>query len=218
MSADASPEISQICCEVEVRNSNDAKTVQSIEQKLKELPWLQDFSVLDIATAQRQDSNLLPVIQWLEKDQRPDRVLLAPHSEETKTLASRWSSLSLTSDGILVKTGQTTRSLVPVTQIVLPSTLREVVLHQLHDLRVSGHLGVNRTIARVQQRFYWPGCAVDVARWCAACPICASRKGKPGSGRVPMTSLPTGAPFERIAIDILDTIHAEEVSVYTCYI
>ena len=72
-------------------------------------------------------------------------------------------------------------------------------------MRVTIHLVVNHTIARVQQRYYWPGSSVDVARWCAVCPICASRKGKPGPGKVPMQSLQTGAPFERIAMDILDT-------------
>jgi hypothetical protein len=60
-------------------------------------------------------------------------------------------------------------------------------------------------MARVKERFYWPDYTIDVARWCAACSICASRKGKPGSRRIPMSSRPTGAPFERIATDILDT-------------
>ena len=187
------------------KNSNDDNTIRTLEDKIKELPWLKDFSLLDVATAQRQDKNLLPVIRWLEEGNKPDTVMLAPHSEETKALASRWNYLSLNPDKILIKEGLTSRANVPISQIVLPSALREIVLHQLHDLRVSGHLGINRTIARVQQRFYWPGCSLDVARWCAACPICASRKGKPGPGRVPMTNLPTGAPFERIAVDILDT-------------
>ena len=92
----------------------------------------------------------------------------------------------------------------PVMQLVLPAALRSEVLHQLHDLKVVGHLGIQRTVARVQQRFYWPGCSLDVARWCAACPQCCARKGKPGSGRVPMT-VKACAPFDRIAMDMLDT-------------
>ena len=188
-----------------IKNSNDANTIKSLDDKMKELPWLSDFSALDIATAQRQDKDILPVLIWLDHGTKPDTAMLSTHSETTKALASRWAVLSINEDNILMKTGLTSRSGIPVNQMVLPLALREVVLHQLHDLRVSGHLGINRTIARVTQRFYWPGCAQDVARWCASCPICSARKGKPGPGRVPMTTMPTGAPFERIAVDILDT-------------
>ena len=80
-----------------------------------------------------------------------------------------------------------------------------MVLHQLHDLRVVGHLGIARTIARVKTRFYWPGLSLDVARWCQKCATCAGRKGKPTPQKSPLTQLPTGAPFDRIAMDILDT-------------
>ena len=198
-------ELNTVDCPAPPKNSNEANAVKSLEDKINELPWLKDFSMLDIKSAQRQDTHIKPVIKWIEDGTKPDTMMLAPHSEETKALASRWNHLSVNTDGILIKTGLTSRSSIPIIQIVLPTALREVVLHQLHDLRVSGHLGINRTIARVQQRFYWPGCSLDVARWCAACTICAARKGKPGPGRVPMTSLPTGAPFERIAVDILDT-------------
>ena len=115
-------------------------------------------------------------------------------------------SIMKITDGILYKTGMTSRLGMHMTQMVLPNQLRELVLHELNDLRVSGHLGIQRTIARVQARFHWPCLAIDVARWCSACSTCAGRKGKPGPGRVPMQSLPAGAPFGRISVDILDTL------------
>ena len=183
------------------RNKVDITSMTNLDTKIKTLPWLKDFDLPDIAAAQRSDKNLLPIIQCLESRQKPTKEDLAPLSEETKALAARFSVLNL-KDSVLYKTGMTSRLGRPVTQLILPGQLRELVLHQLHDLRVSGHLGIQRTITRVQERFYWPGLSIDVARWCAACSTCAGRKGKPGPGRVPMQSLPTGAPFERIAVDI----------------
>ena len=159
---------------------------------------------MTIAAAQQLDANISPVYTWIENNETPDKTELGSHSEETKCLYSRRRALSII-NGVLTRQSQTSRSGTEVTQVILPSALREKVLHQLHDLRISGHLGIQRTIARVNQRFYWPGLSVDVARWCASCPECNGRKGKPGSGRVPMSNLPTGAPFERIAMDILDT-------------
>ena len=64
---------------------------------------------------------------------------------------------------------------------------------------------MQRTILRVQQRFYWPGLALDVALWCAKCAQCAGRKGKPYPSKLPLKQFPDRAPFDRIAIDILDT-------------
>jgi transposase InsO family protein len=179
------------------------KTLQ-LDAATNQLPWLQDHTLDDISTAQQLDNNIGPVYMLVQAKFKPEKDDLATHSEETKSLLSRWNALSII-NGVLVRTGQTSRVGRDIQQIILPFTLREQVLHQLHDLRVSGHLGIQRTIARVHQKFYWPGLSIDVARWCAACPECSSRKGKPGPGRVPLTSLPTGAPFERIAMDILDT-------------
>ena len=185
-------------------NAPENTAMKKLDKDIKTLPWLRDFTQQDVAAAQRADPNLKPIIQWLENGEKPNKQDLAPLSEETKALAARLSTMNIKED-LLYKTGMTSRLGRPVTQLVLPNQLRELVLHQLHDLRVAGHLGIQRTIARVQERFYWPGLSIDVARWCAACSTCAGRKGKPGPGRVPMQSLPTGAPFERIAVDILDT-------------
>ena len=178
--------------------------MRSIDQDLDKLSWLGGYSDAQLKTAQREDKNLKPVINALENRLKPKDSVKAKWNEESRILASRWNQLVLR-DGILYRRWTPSSNEGPVTQLVLPAQLRAEILHQLHDLRVVGHLGVQRTLARVQHRYYWPGCALDVARWCASCPQCAGRKGKPGPARHPMTSLPVGAPFDRVAMDILDT-------------
>ena len=56
-----------------------------------------------------------------------------------------------------------------VHQLVLPKTLRTVILGQLHDIPSSGHLGIKRTLARVSKHFYWVGCKDEVIYWCHGC-------------------------------------------------
>ena len=175
-----------------------------LDQAINNMEWLSKISPEDIKSHQRQDPDLSVVIDWFEQGKRPDNKELATYSPEVKCLVSRWKSLRMRS-GILYREAQVSRIHTVVNQLVVPASLREILLHQLHDLRISGHLGIQRTIARVQRRFYWPGCSLDVAQWCAQCPQCMGRKGKPAPSRLPMSSRPTGAPFERIGIDILDT-------------
>ncbi|GBG61995.1 hypothetical protein CBR_g26158 [Chara braunii] len=43
------------------------------------------------------------------------------------------------------------------------------LLGEFHDAPATGHFGVNRTIGRLRQRFWWPGLLGDVTRYCESC-------------------------------------------------
>ncbi|GBG64137.1 hypothetical protein CBR_g40584 [Chara braunii] len=55
--------------------------------------------------------------------------------------------------------------------------LRTRLLGEYHDSRLAGHFGVNRTIARLRQRFRWPDLITDVTRYCDSCKV--RRRSKP---------------------------------------
>ncbi|GBG81495.1 hypothetical protein CBR_g32483 [Chara braunii] len=54
--------------------------------------------------------------------------------------------------------------------------LRSRLLGEYHDSRLAGHLGVNRTIARLRQRFRWPDAITNVTRYCDSCEVCRRSK------------------------------------------
>ncbi|PIK44958.1 Retrovirus-related Pol polyprotein from transposon [Apostichopus japonicus] len=51
-------------------------------------------------------------------------------------------------------------------QFIVPRSLQEEVIQLLHDNPTSGHLGVRRTMYRVQERYYWNTWRRKVERWC----------------------------------------------------
>ncbi|GBG77836.1 hypothetical protein CBR_g25766 [Chara braunii] len=55
--------------------------------------------------------------------------------------------------------------------------LRTRLLGEYHDSRLANQSGVNRTIARLRQRFRWPDLITDVTRYCDSCEVC--RRSKP---------------------------------------
>ncbi|GBG67982.1 hypothetical protein CBR_g1101 [Chara braunii] len=55
--------------------------------------------------------------------------------------------------------------------------LRTRLLGEYHDSRLADHFEVNRTIARLRQRFRWPDLITDVTRYCDSCEVC--RRSKP---------------------------------------
>ena len=53
-------------------------------------------------------------------------------------------------------------------KIVAPSSLRGEMLEVLHE----GHLGINKTLARVREVLFWPGMKVDLTEKIKSCPVC----------------------------------------------
>ncbi|KAL7841339.1 hypothetical protein SRHO_G00250300 [Serrasalmus rhombeus] len=66
-----------------------------------------------------------------------------------------------------------------------------------------GHFGVNKTLRQLRQRFYWPGCRTDVELFVHCCDACTAKKGPTGKSRAPLQPLQSGAPMERVAVDVL---------------
>ncbi len=93
-------------------------------------------------------------------------------------------------------------------QIVVPSKLRNQVMTVAHDGILAGHMGIKKTIDRIQLCFYWPGMEGDVKRYCRSCDMCQRTIPKGKVTKVPLGKMPMiETPFKRIAVDIVGPIH-----------
>ena len=88
-------------------------------------------------------------------------------------------------------------------QLVVPLTLQKDILHHLHSGAVGGHLGEDKTLNRLRERFYWPGHTEDVRKWCQQCPECTMRKTPAPKQRAHLTNVLPGYPLQLIAMDLL---------------
>ena len=79
---------------------------------------------------------------------------------------------------------------------------RRGVLRQAHDGCTGVHLGQVRTFKKIQ-RIYWVGYRRIVELWVNSCSKCQARKLPKQKPRAALRLAPVGAPFERIAMDIL---------------
>ena len=72
----------------------------------------------------------------------------------------------------------------------------------MYDNAMAGHLGMQKTLAKIRSRFYWVGQRKDVEEWCRHCTECDSRKSSPTPhGRMKVAV--TGVPFQQVAMDII---------------
>ena len=137
------------------------------------------WTTSDLRRVQEQDKDIQPVIEWLERSNtRPHWEDVAPRSENTKAYWAQWDILKLF-DGVLFRLWENSTGDQVTKQLVVPKSLRPSVLHLLHNLPTSGHMGVAKTTERVRERFYWVNVRRDVYNWCKNCDMCASRRGPP---------------------------------------
>ena len=88
-------------------------------------------------------------------------------------------------------------------QLVVPASLREKVLQELHGSVTAGHFGIAKTYGRVQQCYYWVNCRDDVLEWCRNCDVCAERRGPPRRQRAAMQQYLVRTPTECLALYVL---------------
>ena len=61
-------------------------------------------------------------------------------------------------------------------KLVMPNELRPQVLKENHDELQAGHLGSEKTYARISECYYWPGLYSEVIRYVKNCKICKRTK------------------------------------------
>ena len=83
---------------------------------------------------------------------------------------------------------------------MMPEGRRSDLLLRQHGGAAGAHLGTARTLALVEQGFYWPGMRADVKHVCLECD-CALLKKRRGR-RGPLHQCIVGAPMERLAMDV----------------
>ncbi|GFX94268.1 retrovirus-related Pol polyprotein from transposon 412 [Trichonephila clavipes] len=121
---------------------------------------------------------------------------------QLSSIGPLWNSLHLR-NGVLYRKFESEDGKTFRWQLVLPRSRIPEVLKELHGSPTGGHFGVMKTLHRVRERFFWGKVRADVEQWCKSCDACSARKGPKIRSRGKLHRYNVGAPFERIAFDIL---------------
>ena len=117
-------------------------------------------SNVDLITAPRQDTTLATVRGWIQSESTPTWAECAGFSPELHCWRLQVGNLSIGTDGRLWR-----RRAPPAegSQLVVPRSEQQAMIRRFHDSLFAGHLGISRTVFRLQTRVYWPGCS-DICR------------------------------------------------------
>ena len=193
---------------VSVGDSEDADLIplQSGEDWVAQLdddlsrPASQSSEMFSITTLQLEDPTCVTLLEWVRSDTFPPWTEVKSLCPELRFLWHHKNNLSADTNGVLWRKRS---SEVSQLQLLVPKPGREQLFLAYHASLIGGHLGRNRTLARLSQRFYWSGMVDDVGDWLRNCTTCMKRKS-PAGRHHPLGNIPTGHHWDRIAMDILD--------------
>jgi hypothetical protein len=110
---------------------------------------------------------------------------------------TQWKSFAVR-NGLLERNWVSANGRSKLAQIVVPRSKVENVLTEMHDGPSGRDLGVNETLNKILQQFYWLQTRNDVEIQCRQCDVCAARRCPRTSSRVQIHQYKVGAlPAER---------------------
>ena len=191
--------LSRLPCRQCGRDSHDTYSTEAAVVTVQ-LP--RDHISDSLRDLQLADPTISPLLLGKESGTKPDIKSFAHVSRATRKFLQLWDHLVVRS-GILCRQLQSSDRLPGRIQTVIPEALHSEVLTDLHEGTMGGHLGMDKTLSRLKERYYWPGPYNDVRDWCRNCGICAARKTPTPKARAPLQAVVTSYPLQLVAVDIL---------------
>ena len=125
---------------------------------------------------------------------------------EALYLWSNWEDLA-TSNGSLYRKCKPSNRVNECWQAIVPKELRKEILYQLHDSSMSGgRFGVEKTLARIKQRFGWPSFKTGVEKHIANCDRYAAGSTAGIKGKAELRNFSVHGAFRTMAADILGPV------------
>jgi len=98
-------------------------------------------------------------------------------------------------------------------QLVVPQKHQKLMLEYFHNSLFGCHMGMVKTLHRIQDKYWWPHMWLDVQQWVNGCVTCQMvKKGNPS--KAPLQNISVGQLFELIGIDILQLPKTENGNKY----
>ena len=183
-----------------VDNSNNKRDEQTVSVKSVNLPLYCGYSADEIKNAQSADTDISIIYDWLDTGKTPTEGELFLSSPAAKSYWLDRQLFSIDKSGLLWKSKKDGSDKL---LLVIPDSLKPDILSLCHDTQDSGHQGIERTLLRVKDKYYWYGRKPEIQNYIAKCADCNKNKKPSKHARCNLTKYHAGFPMERVHMDFL---------------
>jgi hypothetical protein len=128
----------------------------------------------------------------MEDEYEPTKEELFPQSPITKHLWLCRPLLVLVQGVLHYRWEQPTHSQL---KLVVPEAMKSVVSQYTHDVKSVGHLGITKTLERLQRSFYWRNMTLDCGLYVRTCGTCNQNKKASHTPRAGLGQYLAGPPW-----------------------
>ncbi|KAM9985839.1 hypothetical protein ACTFIZ_002137 [Dictyostelium cf. discoideum] len=167
---------------------------------------------LKIAEEQRKDKLLAPLFKYLEESRNHNHSLVASRvsiEAPFHTVIKKVLFRLIVNPTLFFKRPQ-----IVAICIVVPASMQKEVLEKFHDCSlVGGHLGYQKTFAKIASRYYWNNMGMDVKEYINNCDICQKMKTSPFSKFAPeLGTIVVEKPWDLVAVDFVGPMKTPSIA------
>ena len=172
----------------------------------QDIPPVMPVNDIDIVNAQKQCPDIGPIYEFIKSGDLPEDSELKP------SIIADAPQYFIKNDVLYHLYQPRVRNLEkhkPLTsQIVIPKSLRKLVLSEYHDALIGAHQGFLRTYAAIREKYYWPQMyreILDYQKTCFPCQTASNYHPRPPPlGKFP--PFPESRIWSRVHMDFLGPI------------
>ena len=175
-------------------------TVKTVTESSSNNIWLEGYAKKQLHQAPHSDGCLQKIINWIMTEVMPDQKELALSSQTVKYLYLHRSHLVYENELLYYQWGDDFGDKL---LFVLPESLKVEVMSMNHDLPLTGHMGIAKTVAHIKKSFIRYRLSRNIEIFVKSCSICNKNKRATVKPKAPLGQYHVGLPLERVHIDIL---------------
>ena len=170
------------------------------DQNSNQCAFSLDDDVERLRDMQKQDPDIKEVLSWIGTKCVPHKSQLRKKPKLMK-YRNVYRHLVIRND-ILWRKYKQGKSVI--LQAVVPNELVSEILHQLHGSTLSGHYGIQKTVHKALQFYFWPLMYRDISRFCQSCESCQCDRNPVPRYRAPLKPISVSRPLQMVAADIVE--------------
>ena len=158
--------------------------------------------IMDIELKEEQDKD--PVISQIKTIIKENGTFKLENV--TPSLNKRWKQIFsqlVIEDDILYRISKQTPFDSPIKCRIIPESMQKKIIERHHDPPICGHLGLEKTLARLERNVYWPGMKLTVLNYVSSCISCQQVKAKAIKSPIQYFTSSATYPGELVTADVL---------------